>query len=372
MGDTWYFAGLNANGVIPIGSQQGGHPDIRRFMPIPELTPDLDEDVDVVFACFSQVVFRVGDRLVLRGFRAGSIDGVAASTITSIVGDHNGITGALDENGKLYLADTEALRDASASLELPLVTHDDSPRLAKVSVAGNFKVAVTFKPAPAASTIHIEEFKDLSSFRKWYDDPSNPDNYPVKHHHISGRIRQLISNTSIFICLNEAGQLYTWGDPRYRGLGRSTNQPGDKPADQPGLLESLDGVKITKISAGGQMFAALSEDKAVYIWTAMTPGNSNALTVHHGLGPGQMALVDIRDENGEPRDFDDIAVGNGHILLRSSDGKVFGAGDNTNGQLGLHSNQDYHPEWTQVVSGNCSSIRVGSKLSIIKVSAPPT
>lgn len=56
MGDTWYFAGLNANGVIPIGSQQGGHPDIRRFMPIPELTPDLDEDVDVVFACFSQVV----------------------------------------------------------------------------------------------------------------------------------------------------------------------------------------------------------------------------------------------------------------------------------------------------------------------------
>ncbi|PNS16862.1 hypothetical protein CAC42_4826 [Sphaceloma murrayae] len=368
MGDKWHFAGLNANGIIQSGALHAGQPDVRRFTPIPALTSTPDEDVDVLFACFSQVVFRAGDRLVIRGFRAGSIDSVPASTITSIVGDHNGIIGALDCDGRVYLADLESIRDASVPLTLTLATNDDSPRLAKVSVAGNFRVAVTFKPAPAASTIHIEEFRDLSSFRRWYADPSNPSHYPAKHHHIPGRVQQLISNTSIFICLTTSGQVFTWGDPRYRGLGRATNGPADKLADQPGLLETLDGIKITKVSAGGHMFAALSEDKAVYIWTASTPGSPNVLAIHRGLGAGQMALVTISDERGEPRDFEDVAVGNGHVLLMDTDGKVWAAGDNGNGQLGLGTERGYYEEWMEIVGVGCSSVRAGSKSSVVRVS----
>ncbi|KAF4551926.1 Hypothetical protein D9617_11g007730 [Elsinoe fawcettii] len=367
MGDRWYFAGLNASAVIrTTADRRTGLQDIRRLTPIFDLTPDRDEDVDVLFACWSQVVFRVGDRLMLRGFRAGSVDDVAASTITSLIGDHNGISGALDRDGNVYLAETHTLRDAEAQLTLPLVTHEDSPRLAKVSVAGNFRVAVAFRPAPGATTTHIEEFRDLASFRQWYNDPADPKNYPSKHHQIGGRIKQLISNSKTFICLTETGQVLTWGDPRHNGLGRTISQPGDVPAAQPGLLTSLDGIKITKVSGGGLMFAALSEDKAVYLWSGPEPGRQNSLTVLNGVQVGQMALVDVRDHNDEPYDFDDIAVGHGHILLQTTDGRVFAAGDNTNGQLAINTDETYRSDFAEIVPGGCSSIRAASKSSVIK------
>ncbi|KAG8627458.1 hypothetical protein KVT40_004941 [Elsinoe batatas] len=371
MGDRWYFAGLNASAVIRTGNLQGGRADIRSLTPIPDLTPKLDEEVDVLFACWSQVVFRSGDRLLLRGFRAGSVDDITASNITSLIGDHNGISGALDRHGNVYLADTQALRDVDAPLTLPLVSHEDSPRLAKVSVAGNFRVAVAIRPAPGATTTHVEEFRDLASFRRWYSDPANPQNYPAKHHQIGGRIKQIISNSKVFVCLTEAGQVLTWGDPRHGGLGRTTTQPGDVPAAQPGLLTTLDGIRIIKVSGGGQMFAALSEDKAVYIWSGAEQRSQSGLTVCREAQGDQMALVDILDEEGEPYDFEDLAVGHGHILLRTTDGKVYAAGDNTNGQLGIGSEDTYRSDFVKIVSGGCSSIRAASKSSVIRATMPP-
>lgn len=290
---------------------------------------------------------------------------VKLTSLTSLFGDHNGIVGALDEDGRLLLVELSS--SEISTLRLRLISTDLSPRLSAVTIAGNDRVAVCLHQEPDAGHTQVLEFLNIAHCTAWYKQVAQEVVQPCSQHKIPGRLKQLTSNVAIFICLMQSGDVYTWGDSRYKSLGRSISVEDSTSAEQPGLVDSLGGIKVVKVSADGWNFAALSEDKAVYLFNASAPGKKPILS---DAQTGEMVLVDVQDASGIPHDFDDVAVGSGHVLLLSADSRVFVAGDNRNGQLGLASVEHAH-EWTEVYQ-RCSAIGAGSKFSLLKAVAQRT
>lgn len=132
-----------------------------------------------------------------------------------------------------------------------------------------------------------------------------------------------------FAALTRTGDVYTLGDERYSAcLGRETSPAS--PADEPGLVTALKDLPtgpISKISAGGYVLAAVTTGNDLYIW---------------GGHPGRKTVpADISDEptpvDIEENDIADVAVGESHIIVLTTNGDVFVIGENGNGQLGLPS-----------------------------------
>lgn len=83
---------------------------------------------------------------------------------------------------------------------------------------------------------------------------------------------------------------------------------------------------VVKIAAGGYVLAALTEGGDLYCW---------------GGRPGQTPLFEdlsnmpIPVDLGVDADVKDVALGERHIIVLTTDGKVMVRGHNKNGQLGL-------------------------------------
>ncbi|KUI57734.1 Regulator of chromosome condensation [Cytospora mali] len=140
-------------------------------------------------------------------------------------------------------------------------------------------------------------------------------------------LHQFTSYETGFAALTSAGDVYTWGDERYAAcLGREVTE--DTPAEQPALVTALQDLPtgpVSKIAAGGYMLAALTSGDDLYLW---------------GGHPGRKAiLADVADEptpiDMDGRDIVDVAVGESHLVVLTTEGEVFVVGDNGNGQLGL-------------------------------------
>jgi len=346
---------------------------------------------------------QVKGRLIVCGFRSGIIQTDVADKISYIIGDHNGMTGAVDTDGLVYLAEvvdddedsdvnsptespaitpqtggstTVDYHNTSSCLRLVPVTQREDLQLLKVSVAGNFRVMVTYKPKATDTEILVTSFRDLGHWKEWYcfrPSSATPAHLlPLANYHIPGKFKQLCTGNAHFTCLNWEGQVYTWGDARFGGLGRDIT--ADNPADQPGLLTCFDeGEKIDWIGGGGNLFSAMNMDGTVYVFSGVNARSSsvaerNQLEMHHDTEPGEKVMVAIEDENRDPVEFDLMAVGNGHVLLRGKkDGKVYGAGENRNGQLGIGDSRPFVPEWVEVVPKGCQAMRAGSKTSLVRV-----
>lgn len=296
--------------------------------------------------------------------------GAAAQQLSKAFGDHTGLLGALDSQGQLYFLECSESSDSTTHGPSVLKSQPDSPPIAHLALAGNNRVAATFVQAPNASMTHIVEFESLEKFKDWYLDPAGPENYPDKHHMLQGRTKQLIANTTAFICLMENGNVFTWGDARYRSLGRNTTGPDAVSAAEAGPLEALGGIKIKKISAGGWMAAALSEDGTAYMWGSGTPGSDGSIRVLSDTETGEVGLVEIMDEHtNEPLDIVDIAVGDEHVVLITGTGRLFAVGNNSNGQCGLSLTQQYLEDWTEVqISEGVAfqSVEAGPLCTILK------
>lgn len=111
------------------------------------------------------------------------------------------------------------------------------------------------------------------------------------------------------------------------------------PADIPCVVEDLHSLpdKITKISSRGLLSVALTSAHDIYIWgtgVIMGPLSSLWESKPHPL-----------DLSGQ--DFLDVAVGNNHVIVLTTEHKIFVIGANRNGQLGLTDPRD-HAEWTEV------------------------
>ncbi|RFU31957.1 hypothetical protein B7463_g4388, partial [Scytalidium lignicola] len=139
--------------------------------------------------------------------------------------------------------------------------------------------------------------------------------------------KHIISYRTGFAVLTTDGQVWTWGDLRYEScLGREVEDQSE--ALEPGLVESLLDLPtgpIVKISGGGYVLAALTSGNDLYVWG----GRMGESTYLDGLS-GTVSPVDVDDH-----DILDFSVGDRHIIILTTDHRVFVVGDNHQGQLGL-------------------------------------
>ncbi|KAF2766050.1 RCC1/BLIP-II [Teratosphaeria nubilosa] len=180
--------------------------------------------------------------------------------------------------------------------------------------------------------------------------PSPDLNQQTQTFKVPGKTKQLVANTGNFFLLTEAGEVYSWGDPRHRSLGRAI---AESPADERGIIEALQGLRITKLASGGWTSAALSEDGALYLWGAASmPGHKDAgLRCLREADAGEIVLVEISGDDGEPADVLDVAVGEGHVAVVTAhaDGdRLYVVGQNRNGQLGIGSDREFLEDWVEV------------------------
>lgn len=342
-----WAAGFNA--FQQLSRREG---DVWEFQPLtPELPSIINDELNLFYSGWSSTALRSSTQIHSLGFqnfvtRIPVVTG-SAELRSPFGNDQQGLIGCLDSQGRVLL-----LNDESGD-ETTLVSTGDSeaPPISNLALAGNERVAVTFKQAPNARLTHIAEFVSFDKFKKWHMDPSDAQNYPAEHHMLPGRPKQLLANGANFILLMEDGEVYTWGDPRFRTLARPIAGPDAVPADKPGVVEALGGLKIASIQCGpsvGWLASALSEDGALYLWGTPTPGDG-VIRCLDEAGPGEVALVEIQSgTDAEPADIVSAGVGRNHVAVVTDGGYLFVVGDNGNGQLGFGRERSFVQEWTRV------------------------
>lgn len=342
-------AGFNA--FHQLSSHEG---DVLDFETLgSELTSIKNDELEVFYSGWSSTVLQCGTHLQSLGFPKFTIETPTAPESIKLRNpfgsDPHGLIGCLDSEGRVLLPHNSGPK---ATTSLVPTSDSEAPPISNLALAGNERVAVTFKQAPNARLTHIAEFTSFDNFKKWHADPSGTENYPAQHHMLPGRPKQLLANGANFILLMEDGEVYTWGDPRFRTLARPIAGPDAVPADKPGTVDALGGLKIASIQCGpgvGWLGSALSEDGAMYLWGTTTPGEDGVIQCLSEAGPGEVALVEITPEmDAEPVDIISASIGRNHVAVITDGGHLFVVGDNGNGQLGLGKERAFVEEWTRV------------------------
>ncbi|KAI4719798.1 RCC1/BLIP-II protein [Aureobasidium sp. EXF-10727] len=360
---TFYASGFNAFGQLFTETD-------KDLSELTELVTFEDADnTKLLFAGWSETTFYQHgiDDESGRIMRLGSTKIAQEAPLPDLVtgfGDHNGLLGVLSRKGGVAFTEENQIEAHTASADS--LSDDEGSNVSHLVVAGNGHVAVILTSGNSPRT-SILEFKSFDKFRQWFDDEVNELHGPSFSHIVPGCIIQSVANVTGFVCLTQDGNVYTWGDARHSSLGRSV---ADTEAKSPGLVESLAGIQIKKVASDGWMTAALSQDGAVYLFGTGTPGTQNSLSCLAELDSTGAALVDI-EEKGEPLDLLDVAVGDGHVLLLTQEGRVFAAGDNRNGQLGLGPKaSSYIKDWREVIvpdQRRCAAIFAGPKSSFFQI-----
>ncbi|KAG9248165.1 regulator of chromosome condensation 1/beta-lactamase-inhibitor protein II [Calycina marina] len=138
-----------------------------------------------------------------------------------------------------------------------------------------------------------------------------------------GAVIQLEAGQTGFTALTTTGKVYSWGDERYgQCLGREIDE--DLPASKPCIVEDLADLpnRIIKISSSGYVTAALTSANDAYFWG-------------RGEDPKDLISAFPTPLDLDGQDILDVAVGFNHIVVLTTERKVFIVGDNGNGQLGL-------------------------------------
>jgi hypothetical protein len=347
-----WTAGFNA--FQQLSSREGD--DVWEFEPLaPDLTSINNEELEIFYSGWSSTALRCGSRIHSLGFQNFTIETPAVAESTNFKSpfgsDQHGLIGCLDSDGRVLLLSGPG---PDGKTTLAPTGDSNSPPISNLALAGNERVAVTFKQAPHARLTHIAEFASFENFKKWHSDPSSAENYPAEHHMLPGRPKQLLANGANFILLMEEGEVYTWGDPRFRTLARPISGEDTVPAGKPGIVDALGGLNIASIQCGpgvGWLASALSEDGALYLWGTPMPGEDGFIRCLSDAGPGEVALVEIiPGTNAEPLDIVSASIGRNHVAVVTDGGHVFVVGDNGNGQLGLVKEKTFVEEWTRVPS----------------------
>lgn len=157
-------------------------------------------------------------------------------------------------------------------------------------------------------------------------------------------ITLLGSTATSFVALNDGGTVLSWGSALHPHLlGRHPTK--DSSAEIPHPVSFLEGTPIRKIAAGGWICAAISREDDMYIWGGQPGGDT--LGGRIDSLPEWNAGEDIKlvyIEGGV--DILDAAVGEGHIIVLTKNGKVWAAGEGHEGQLGLGvDDQRFEQSW---------------------------
>ncbi|TVY46061.1 E3 ubiquitin-protein ligase [Lachnellula occidentalis] len=153
-------------------------------------------------------------------------------------------------------------------------------------------------------------------------------------------VKNVIANDTSFYALTKSGKVLSWGDVRHQNsLGREVNE--DSPADVPCVIEDLASDPITgikKISAGGYIAGALTNENDLYVWGGRQ-GQETPL-------PDMSGIPDSVDIEGE--DILDFGVGDRHIVVLTMSHRLWVIGNNSNGQCGDGSNNEIGA-WKEVI-----------------------
>ncbi|XP_056109544.1 E3 ISG15--protein ligase HERC5 isoform X2 [Rhinichthys klamathensis goyatoka] len=162
------------------------------------------------------------------------------------------------------------------------------------------------------------------------------------------------------MALTRDGQLFVWGDNSHGQLGLEKEQPRSLSAPQ--RVESLDGIPLAQISAGGDHSFALSLSGVVFGW-----GKNSA---------GQLGLGDTTDRHVPTvvnslnrKKTVSISCGGEHTATLSKGGTVFTFGSGGFGQLGHNSFKDeHHPRVVAELWGSkVSQVTCGRRHTLVSV-----
>lgn len=159
---------------------------------------------------------------------------------------------------------------------------------------------------------------------------------------------QITSHATGLLLLHPPSTVLSTSDPRFSScLGRppSPSSPPSTPHPIPDLLDLPTGpvVKIAS-SASGYVLAALTAGGDLYAWGHVGRASAAGLG---GLGvSGEVTPVVV-----EEYDVADVGVGEGHVVVLTTTGEVFGIGSNGSGQLGLGEEVEAVDEWTRIGGG---------------------
>ncbi|PQE07735.1 serine threonine- kinase nek9 protein [Rutstroemia sp. NJR-2017a BVV2] len=208
--------------------------------------------------------------------------------------------------------------------------------------------------------------------------PAYLSNSPELTHHIPNAT-SLVSNHTTFTALTSSNQLLTWGDARFPSrLGRPSTPSSPSSTPSPIPASSLPETQIVKLSSNGPLTGLLTSTRDLYIW------GSNPHPFIPELNPSSPSYIDPDEENPfapvpidiEGKDVADVAIGENHVLVLTTDGMVYGIGEGGNGQLGLRDERGRYEEWRALDVGfrkegecgkRCVGVGAGYKCSFVLV-----
>ncbi|KAF2141186.1 uncharacterized protein K452DRAFT_287895 [Aplosporella prunicola CBS 121167] len=233
------------------------------------------------------------------------------------------------------------------------------PEICFVATTGGGRCAVIFEYVGENLTMqdtYISEFPSIGRMQQWYMNssqrgPHTKDLPPdVLTYVVPGVAKQLVANAATFTLLltrHNRNCVYTWGTPSATAemLGRALSPLN--PPDRPRMVKYLDNpeLDITQIRGGGGYAGALNEAEGmVYLWGV--PGSAADELTDFAFAGDDFVAVACPGERHEPlpriRDFD---IGEDHVALLDRTGRVFIAGSNRFGQLGLGAQVPFSPAW---------------------------
>lgn len=240
----------------------------------------------------------------------------------------------------LSLRLSSGLRSSPSVDEITSICLEKKNGLRDTAVTGNDKVAQFIRD-------EIRQYDSLEKYRQGI------------HHKFGGleNFQQITANQTSFTALSSTGKIYTWGDLRYEAcLGREVSN--EKLASEPCVVEDMLDLpdRVIKISSGGYATAALTSANDVYFW-----GQRGHYP--EGLLTGYPTPLDLNGQN-----ILDVAVGFDHIMILTTERRLFAVGDGSSGQLGQECKQ-FH-EWKEISlpvndTLQISSIHAGYKTSFV-------
>ncbi|KAL9047171.1 MAG: hypothetical protein Q9206_006875, partial [Seirophora lacunosa] len=375
-------AGFNAHGQLDPTSKVTNIHSFREISHAEKYDPDVEWKKHAVpAALWSSTLLYKDNKLIHRGESGGYPQNEANlhldPSVVTFFGDISGIKGFCSQAGDLFRFMPHPSKQDSPFRREPINTEDlPSPRTIKVTraaIAGNGKVCVAVHAYDDPDDGESEDFSDdddnfePTMINRQLCDPTPPSSRPqpieddiytypelnclftgccvqtihtFKKDQTYPGVADLVATSTTFTVLTGDHRVVTMGDPRYPDLlGRTPSSTCDAAAF--GVVSALDGIPVRKIVAGSWMVAAVSEENDLYIWGHCLPipptrkDYARLSTLLHAVNEeGQREEVHLVDVDGGA-DVADVAVGDEHVVVLTTEGAVWGFGSNEYGQLGL-------------------------------------
>jgi hypothetical protein len=196
----------------------------------------------------------------------------------------------------------------------------------------------------------VLKFRHHNDLFRWYSegvDAVQPtDTVPLR-----APAADVLGGAGTFVARLTNGSVATWSTSLHGHLlGRSVNR--DTPPNAPCALDlPVDMVGgIDRAVLRGSLGGVVTGNGAAYVWgdilSAPLTGGDFALSSLFGKEEQQLRLVVIED-GGEQLDVVDMDVGMSHLVCLTAGGRVWVAGTNEHGQLGLPPSGP-KTEWTSL------------------------